>query len=43
MDNMDNVVFIEDDDLSMKEIDGKLDNSHENEMLNDFINMKDNR
>jgi hypothetical protein len=40
---MDDIVFIEDDSLSVKEIDGRLDNSHENEMLNDFINMQDDK
>lgn len=40
---MDDIVFVEDDNMSVKEIDGRLDNSHENEMLNDFINMKDNK
>ena len=35
------MVFVEDDNMSVKEIDGRLENSHENEMLNDFINMKD--
>lgn len=37
------MVFVEDDNMSVKEIDGRLENSHENEMLNDFINMQDDK
>lgn len=40
---MDDIVFVEDDNMSVKEIDGRLDNSHENELLNDFINMQDDK
>jgi hypothetical protein len=40
---MDDMVFVEDDNMSVKEIDGRLENSHENEMLNDFINMQDDK
>ena len=37
------MVFVEDDNMSVKEIDNILTNSHENEMLNDFINMQDDK
>lgn len=37
------MVFVEDDNMSVKEIDNRLTNSHENEMLNDFINMQDDK
>ena len=37
------MVFVEDDNMSVNEIDNRLTNSHENEMLNDFINMQDDK